>query len=500
MDIKKIVCSFSFVLVGLLFCIQSIHAQNYRLFNVNRDMIYARLNVEELDSLYYFVDIDSFSVDGTDTTIYFNRQLRNTGDPDCLFQQTDTTLLGAKAIALDDAYGTYVFFNNNGDSIFIRSNIQEDDVWHVYEWPDGSYVKATVINKLLFGVFPILPDTIFRIQLNVYTAGGSPLPDVFPNYTKIDISENFGLVEFFDMRIFPEPGDSVQRIMRGITNPYVHITNVDAYNAFDYETGYEFHYREESAPDNLSDADLRISAWKYFVLGKTNFPEGVTYTMERIQFDTLYTGAVPSSNVIWDTVEVTYLYADYAYLDSIPLTVAQQNNYGYGEWFKADSLYKGFAHKYIYDWYAYDAATECLSNPDEINMPEQLYGDGLGLMHYLDSTDATDYYAFDMVYFHVGLKEWGEPYDFSALDLGMDNWFTTERLSVHPNPATETLFVSAPGSGGLLSVYDLQGKLLIQQNVAGQNTVLSVSELPSGYYIIKYTSENTVAGGTFIRY
>ena len=393
------------------------------------------------------------------------------------------------------------FFNNNGDSIFIRNKINEDDTWHVYTWPDGTYVSATVINYIPFSPLPDTPDSIYRIQLNVFTLGGMIVPDSFPNQTKIDISKDHGLIEFFDFRIFPSPGDSNQYLLRGLTNPFEHKADVDSKNAFGFETGYEFHYREEIAPDLASGADKRISAWKYFVMEKIETETEVNYTMERVLFDTLYIDGLPSSNITWDTVNVTYVFADYGFLDTLELCVFEATNFGYSDWIKEDSIYKGLAHKYIYDWFEYDEETGCLSNPDNISQPEQLYGDGLGLMHYKDSTDIETYYKMDMVYFHVGLLEWGEPYDFSILDLEIENK-TTNGISVYPNPAQDKIILKLKKTDKyLVRIYSLDGKMVITttSDVNMEKLEIPVYELNSGYYQIEVIGQQEIFTAKFIK-
>lgn len=493
------------VLLACLLTIQSpnLFGQYYRLFDKDRTMTFARLAEDGTDSLFYFMKTTGFEVSGDDTLFYFNRQLHETGNPDCVFQTLDTVVMGYKALVRNDSDVTYVFFNKHNDSIFIHTQIEVGDVWHVYEWPDGTYVKATVVNKLERTILPDVQDTLIRIQLNVVTAAGVTLTDVFPNATKIDITRDYGISEFFDFYNFPEPGDSIAKVLRGLTNPDMHIVDVDAQTAFNYETGYEFHFREEQAPDLITGADLRISAWKYFVIARTDVPNGVSYTMQRIQFDTLYTGGMPSSNMIWDTVTVEYLYDAYAFLDTLEYTVLQNTQFGYADWIREDTLYKGFSHKYVYDWYAYDTGSECLSNPDGTNLPEQLYGEGLGLIHYLDSTDASNYYKWDMTYFHIGLKEWGTPYDFSAFDMNIGSLIRPETLNIFPNPAYSHVQCVMPAYGKIhYTIYNMQGIAVRTQGLSGTSgiAVIDIASLPSGYYTLRMTGDTGAACGTFIKY
>ncbi|MBK8343174.1 MAG: hypothetical protein IPL12_07500 [Bacteroidetes bacterium] len=70
-----------------------VNAQNYRLLNENRDLTFARLKTTGMDSIYYFIQVDSFEVSGTDSIFYFNYQLQNSLNLSATLYN-DTILLG----------------------------------------------------------------------------------------------------------------------------------------------------------------------------------------------------------------------------------------------------------------------------------------------------------------------------------------------------------------------------------------------------------------------
>ncbi|HMZ87885.1 MAG TPA: T9SS type A sorting domain-containing protein [Chitinophagales bacterium] len=473
-------------------------SQNYRLVDKDREMTFARLSVTGKDSLFYFIKTDSVALEGLDSVYYFSTQFQNVaGDPDCEWVRTDTSILGFKMLIKPDAQATHVFFNQHGDSIFIKSVVNIGDYWTVYKWPDGSFIKATVVNKLERTILPDVEDTILRIQFTVFNALNVIMPDSFPTETKMDISKFHGLTEFFNFNIFPLPGDSIGRVLRGLTNPYENIVDVDAYRAYNFSLGYEFHYRETSVPDNQSDADKRISAIKYFIQTKTPLPDGVSYQVERVQYDTLYNDGVPSVNLKWDTIELTFNYADFAYLDAHEFTLFDHIHAGYSDWVKDTSLYEGVPHKNVYDHYVYNDATYCLSNPDNISQPVEIVGDGLGQIYYLDSLSADAYYELSMVYFQVGLITWGTPYDFSSLDVAI-NQLAVEHLYVYPNPTLNYLHIGIPVQDDTeMFIFDIQGRL-VQKPVMHQG-LINVSNLSPGMYTLAVYSENSFKSATFIK-
>lgn len=74
-------------------------------------------------------------------------------------------------------------------------------------------------------------------------------------------------------------------------------------------------------------------------------------------------------------------------------------------------------------------------------------------------------------------------------------------LSVFPNPATGNITISFPAdeTGGHITVYNLQGQLLLQQAVNGKNNTVDVMILPTGLYVVKLTLNHEVRVGKFVK-
>lgn len=66
--------------------------------------------------------------------------------------------------------------------------------------------------------------------------------------------------------------------------------------------------------------------------------------------------------------------------------------------------------------------------------------------------------------------------------------------SVHPNPVADQLNVQLPSENftdGLISIYDIQGQLVMQEKLNASNTKIGVSNLLTGIYFAKITSNET---------
>jgi trimeric autotransporter adhesin len=66
-------------------------------------------------------------------------------------------------------------------------------------------------------------------------------------------------------------------------------------------------------------------------------------------------------------------------------------------------------------------------------------------------------------------------------------------LKVFPNPASDKLnvIVSNIGSGGVITVTDLAGKILKESFVSGSNMIIETKDWPAGIYLLKYNNEKT---------
>lgn len=474
-----------------------VFAQQYRMFDPDRTRTYAKNEKE-----FFFVEFDSVQQFGTDSVFFINRIADTIPKAGCDIDLSDTTILGNTMVMLNDADETHVFFNSANDSIFIRLHQPVDSFWVLYTYPDGSIIRATVLDRVWMTVLPETFDSVYRMRLNVYDENYILQPDSILNDRKIDIAKNYGLIEFYNFRQFPY--DTTVILLRGITNPENNIVNVSSYRAFNFQPGNEFHYLTQQISTPGSEVIGTTTKEKFFVLSKEQFADSVRYTMYHALWQELFLGfGAPDTLRILDTVSVTYHYADYAFLDSIELTLLQANNFGYSDFFKYDSLYWGRAYKEVYDWFEYDAVSQCLNNPGNIYLPEQRYGDGIGIMHYKDSTGIDDFITRDLVYFQKGLEVWGEPFDFDELGVvEIQNIHASLPLQIYPNPVANELYFALPDFQGwvTLTIFDMQGKQLMQKFFSDTGSMhWDVSALSGGMYLLQVSGENAYHRASFIK-
>jgi len=86
-------------------------------------------------------------------------------------------------------------------------------------------------------------------------------------------------------------------------------------------------------------------------------------------------------------------------------------------------------------------------------------------------------------------------------ELGIkQNLFSTLKANAFPNPATEVLNLELNEVfTGVIWVYDLSGKKILETNISGTQAQLNISSLASGNYIYRLMNENTIfAQGKFV--
>jgi hypothetical protein len=71
-------------------------------------------------------------------------------------------------------------------------------------------------------------------------------------------------------------------------------------------------------------------------------------------------------------------------------------------------------------------------------------------------------------------------------------------LSINPNPASSSITIETPTKGHL-SIMNLNGQQLLQQEITEPKTPIGINTLPSGVYFVRLTNDKTVQVGKFIK-
>ena len=72
-------------------------------------------------------------------------------------------------------------------------------------------------------------------------------------------------------------------------------------------------------------------------------------------------------------------------------------------------------------------------------------------------------------------------------------------ISMYPNPATNSLNITAPNTIKRAVIYNILGKQVMSLNINKNSESIDVSRLNSGIYLIKYTIDNAIGTAKFIK-
>jgi hypothetical protein len=84
---------------------------------------------------------------------------------------------------------------------------------------------------------------------------------------------------------------------------------------------------------------------------------------------------------------------------------------------------------------------------------------------------------------------------------GGDGWMTSKGVSLFPNPAVGTLNISISDlqTTATLKVYDVMGKLVMQQQASKTITQMNITKLPAGIYMLNINDGNTAQSLKFVK-
>ena len=89
----------------------------------------------------------------------------------------------------------------------------------------------------------------------------------------------------------------------------------------------------------------------------------------------------------------------------------------------------------------------------------------------------------------------------SGNGTGINELSNSLGISVFPNPATDKITVETSGAskGSCLAIVNIEGQQLITRQITEAKTQIDISDLPSGVYFVRVSSERTVSIGKFVK-
>ena len=113
-------------------------------------------------------------------------------------------------------------------------------------------------------------------------------------------------------------------------------------------------------------------------------------------------------------------------------------------------------------------------------------------MYYPDTISSQDHWNF--------LTENIDNYIYNSTLKIPENEVLKKEITLYPNPANNTLtldFIQQQNT--TLSIYDIQGKQLLHQNISEELSQLDISAFAKGIYIIKVQSDKEILQSKFVK-
>ncbi len=103
----------------------------------------------------------------------------------------------------------------------------------------------------------------------------------------------------------------------------------------------------------------------------------------------------------------------------------------------------------------------------------------LQLSYFSGSTESYDLSTVRTIYLQQFLT--------AAEDFSLEN---SSEISVYPNPATQLIYLkNAPETEFLVSIYRMDGTLVLKKQITSQNEAINVGNLTDGLYLIKTNNQ-----------
>ena len=487
-----------YLLFFALFCwMNCVSSQNYRSFLHNNISYY------ENDKEAVSIRADSFKIIGNDTVYYFYRQFIERSN-NCIDPYGESWF--GRCLIVKPG-GINIYIRPDGDSIIFNTLAETGESWICYRYPNGSYVKATVILMDMVQVLGQV-DSFKRITFAKYNSLNMIVPDSVNN-KYFDLSKDHGFISVFGFRTFPEFGIdnadyydcSITRNLVGMTRGNLGIRNIKALDIFDFEPGDEYHtfyHWHESfnyLPNMKSDTIKTIKKVLYkFYSGDT-----VLYVIkvEKLQFSNKLVNQVLVRTIerVHDTMIEKYYPG--TILDSEPGEIVYGGPAVIGQ---------GWFFYYLYPYYIKGLNSKVYGAQDPpyhyVGTPPCLHFiivDGcIPIYNYVKGLGGPYYYCFGIkgdekenkiVYFKKGAEEWGTKLDMTAsLPYDINTGF-----KLYPNPANGWINIGIPDIGGNIlnaELFDLNGKrILIVKNLHLGINQLDISSIGKGFYILNLFDE-----------
>lgn len=484
-----------FVFCTLLFVVISGKAQNYRPFDGGSTHVFS----ETLVPVHTFcLAADSVTKSGTDSLYYFYTQLS-----DSIIESDSCTFWGGNQCALQDEPvwsgrkavgrpgGQFLFFNVAGDTLKFRFDMTPGDTSVILSTPSERFLLTCT--GYSWASFLGFNDSVKEFRVIHTDLFGQAIASAI-HQQPVTIGKTLGLVNFIRVDFFPQVLTPLTLI--GHPGEQLGMYNITEGMIFDHQPGDVIQTRYQHFANPGPPWENYVRYTKSSFLSRTDQPGLRTYTVATETF------RVDSAEIHYDTITRNYFpdrIAIAAPFDRLNAESLVYNSVYFGDYDGMNLLTYHTEPGHL----AYCAPDNCWGPTDTFGPPPDEWTTfvcelGIWNQHYLEWQPGVSSWGFDeqLVYFRRGgIAIGGEFF------VGTENPATTKKtMKITPNPATDETKISFSAAiDGRLVVSDLNGRALITQSVSGTNSILNVSRIAAGTYLILVTTGNKFQAAKLIK-
>ncbi|MBN2613366.1 MAG: T9SS type A sorting domain-containing protein [Bacteroidales bacterium] len=466
--------------VNILLC------QNYQVVYSKRTLFleddYGRIKAVKIDS-----------VEAAEDSIFYPMRTIRHINFDC-YSPYAPTWFGEKVIIKPDGYS--LFFNQNNDTVIIKTDAVLGEKWLAYQLPDSLIIFAEIAANDAIDVLGIT-DSVKTISFKAYDKMMNPVTHQV-NAKTLRVAENFGIIETFDFFRFPDFDENdyyyqgTNFKLAGMTNPDLGIQNLTWKQVYDFNIGDEIHELYEywqvwgvESTESITQKTIR----KY--LNKTDRGDTVYYEVELIRSRTRRFNDNTTSSYLHDTL--TSMVCCDTVFDRLPGASVFEEGFALIYYMgKCDISRRTKSKQSLYDYIVGNSGDSCWSwhNCDGC-FPEYIYIEGLGGPYYwCENWWMLGEEENQLVYYKKGVQESGTPLIISEVKEKSDEL----EFKIFPNPAKEIFYITTSSEylPYTFEIYDITGKKLFTADIYDSEFRLNTAQYKGGIYIYKLVHKDKI--------
>lgn len=474
----------------ILFCLSLLASgQNYQLFNMNSRKVFK--TQDELAKTFSLV-FDSVIINTTSTVYYPYKTVGDVGyeSDTCpvwgqfCYHQDKPSWLGSEVQFTE---GGYNFITNTGSSVVMNFNLAPLQA-HIFYEDD---LQCFSISRVSPGADTMnilgTVDSVQRYQISHTDLQGNLINSVL-NTWEIIIGKELGLVSYFRIDSFPQVLEPL--VLMGTESPDAGFYQLTNESVYDYLPGdiiqTRVYYNDPLYPE--------LSWTKYIT---DSFQERYE-TSDSLKYKVNREIYIPSSSSF--TVLTTWLkYRKDVVIADIPF-----------DWKGTEAILNGslkvidYCGLNLWTFHSWDGHLSycsaenswCESDAFGFTSTNQVYVEGIGLYDYQSGVlgpPSNTSSGSEINYFSKQGVECGEKV--VGLD---DHLIANNTLVITPNPTIGSFRIDGINSKAELQIVDVNGRILLDVKNYQSQSLVDISKLPSGMYLVRLIDGKSAKNGKLI--